>query len=129
MLIHNCRADTQCMMQKQALLHEQSKQKGKADAPPANGASGHASGGSEAEEGESSRNSGEQSPAVQTAEPNEPVGIITIEDVLEELIGQVWLPCVAGDAVVIRAITGVLTNHSVHTTLLGGPLMRHVLQA
>ncbi|KAL3148855.1 hypothetical protein ABBQ32_001729 [Trebouxia sp. C0010 RCD-2024] len=75
--------------EKQALLHEQSsKQKGKADAPLANGASGPGSDGSEADEGGSSRDRGEQGPAVQTAEPNEPVGIITIEDVLEELIGQ-----------------------------------------
>lgn len=87
--------DPQCVMQKQALLHEQSsKQKGKADAPLANGASGPGSDGSEADEGGSSRDRGEQGPAVQTAEPNEPVGIITIEDVLEELIGQVCLPCI-----------------------------------
>ncbi|KAL3133531.1 hypothetical protein ABBQ38_007384 [Trebouxia sp. C0009 RCD-2024] len=74
--------------EKQALLHEQSKQKGKADAPPVNGTSGPGSDGSEADEAGSSRDRGEQWPSDQTAEPNEPVGIITIEDVLEELIGQ-----------------------------------------
>ena len=47
--------DAWCLVQKQALLHDQSKQKGKADAPPLNGASGPGSDGSEAEEGGSSR--------------------------------------------------------------------------
>lgn len=32
----------------------------------------------------------ERWPAVKAAQANEPVGIITIEDVLEELIGTVW---------------------------------------
>lgn len=86
-------SDTQCVVQKQALLHEQSKQKGKADAPPVNGTSGPGSDGSEADEAGSSRDRGEQWPSDQTAEPNEPVGIITIEDVLEELIGQVRFTC------------------------------------
>lgn len=96
--------DTWCVVcvcvQKQPLLHMQSKGKGKADAPPTNGNSEPAANGSEAEDaedqGESSKDRGEHWPAVQAAEANEPVGIITIEDVLEELIGQVWLlycPC------------------------------------
>ena len=112
--------DSWCLMQKQALLHDQSKQKGKADAPPLNGASGPGSDGSEAEEGGSSRDKGEQTPAVQTAEPNEPIGIITIEDVLEELIGQVWLHCIVGEAVNTRAIirTDMLTGHCMQTALL-----------
>lgn len=79
-------------------MHQQSKGKGKADAPPTNGNSGPAADGSEADgsedQGESSKDRGEHWPAVQAAEANEPVGIITIEDVLEELIGQVW-PCSA----------------------------------
>lgn len=80
-------------MQKQPLLHQSSpKGKEKADPPPENGSSRPAVNGNEAgssEEGESSKDKGEHWPAVQAAEANEPVGIITIEDVLEELIGQV----------------------------------------
>ena len=81
-------------MQKQPLLHQPSpKGKEKADAPPEKGSSGPAANGNEAgsseEQGESSKDKGEHWPAVQAAEANEPVGIITIEDVLEELIGQV----------------------------------------
>ena len=83
-------------MQKQPLLHQQSKGKGKADAPPTNGNSGSAADDSEAgnstDPEESSKDRGEHWPAVEAAEVNEPVGIITIEDVLEELIGQVSLP-------------------------------------
>ena len=82
-------------VQKQPLLHQPSKGKDKADVPPANGNSEPAADGSEAQgsedQGESSKERGEHWPAVQAAEANEPVGIITIEDVLEELIGQVWL--------------------------------------
>lgn len=83
-------------MQKQPLLHQQSKGKGKADAPHTNGNSGSAADGNEAGDSsdpeESSKDRGEHWPAVEAAEANEPVGIITIEDVLEELIGQVSLP-------------------------------------
>lgn len=86
-------------VQKQPLLHQSSpKGKEKADAPPENGNSGPAANGDEAsssdEAGESSKDRGEHWPAVQAAEANEPVGIITIEDVLEELIGQVCLKIV-----------------------------------
>lgn len=83
-------------MQKQPLLHQQSKGKGKAGAPPTNGHSGsaadHSEAGNSSDPEESSKDRGEHWPAVEAAEANEPVGIITIEDVLEELIGQVSLP-------------------------------------
>ena len=111
-------------MQKQPLLHQPSKGKNKADAPPTNGNSGPAAGGSQGEgsedQGESSKDRGEHWPAVEAAEANEPVGIITIEDVLEELIGQVWLlycPCCALDclqahqAVLITAGGGFGLEH------------------
>lgn len=83
-------------MQKQPLLHKQSKGKGRAQPPPTNGNSGSAADSSEAGDStdpeESTKDRGEHWPAVEAAEANEPVGIITIEDVLEELIGQVSLP-------------------------------------
>ena len=84
-------------MQKQPLLHQPSpKGKEKADAPPENGksepsANGNEAGGSEEQEGDAVKDRGEHWHAVEAAEANEPVGIITIEDVLEELIGQVLL--------------------------------------
>ena len=85
-------------MQKQPLLHQQSpKGKEKAGPPPEDGkhdkpaTNGDEAGSSSADHGESDKDRGEHWPAVQAAEANEPVGIITIEDVLEELIGQVWL--------------------------------------
>lgn len=120
-------------VQKQPLLHQQSKGKGKADAPPTNGNSKPAANGSEAEgsedQDESSQDRGEHWPAVQAAEANEPVGIITIEDVLEELIGQVWLlycPCCALSmlaslqAVVITLGTGFVSERRRLITAFGG---------
>lgn len=88
-------------VQQQPLLHQSSsspKGKEKAGPPPDNGASA-ASSSAPAENGKDSGSSSEAYgdsadkkpywPHVAEAEVNEPVGIITIEDVLEELIGQV----------------------------------------
>lgn len=86
--------------EQQPLLHQSSsspKGKEKAGPPPDNGASA-ASSSAPAENGKDSGSSSEAYgdsadkkpywPHVAEAEVNEPVGIITIEDVLEELIGQ-----------------------------------------
>lgn len=103
-------------VQKQPLLHWQSKGKGKADAPPTNGDSKPAADGSEAEgsedQDESSKDRGEHWPAVQAAEANEPVGIITIEDVLEELIGQVWMLYCSCCALYVLASLSGCCHHS-----------------
>lgn len=86
-------------MQQQPLLHqstlspkgkeqavEESPQTGGSASAPA--ANGNEAGSSSDAQGDSS-DKGEKWNAVAAAEINEPVGIITIEDVLEELIGQV----------------------------------------
>lgn len=73
-------------VQSQPLLHQgSSSPKGKAPAPAENGNEASCSSGAQGE----SSSKAESWPAVVAAEVNEPVGIITIEDVLEELIGQV----------------------------------------
>lgn len=84
------------MLQQQPLLHqstlspkgkEQAEEQAPQDGPIANGHEAGSS--SETNAGSSSK--ADTWNAVVAAEVNEPVGIITIEDVLEELIGQVCM--------------------------------------
>jgi hypothetical protein len=84
------------VLQQQPLLHqstispkgkEQAEEESPQDGPNANGNEA----GSSSEANLESSSKADHWNAVVAAEVNEPVGIITIEDVLEELIGQVCL--------------------------------------
>lgn len=84
------------VLQQQPLLHqstispkgkEQAEEEGPQDGPSANGNEA----GSSSEANAESSSKADHWNAVVAAEVNEPVGIITIEDVLEELIGQVCM--------------------------------------
>ena len=84
------------MLQQQPLLHQSTispkgKEQAKEEAPKEGSDANGNEAGSSSEANAESSSKPDHWNAVVAAEVNEPVGIITIEDVLEELIGQVCM--------------------------------------
>jgi len=86
------------VVQQQPLLHQSTispkgKEQAEEEAPQDGRSANGAEAGSSSEANAESSSKADHWNAVVAAEVNEPVGIITIEDVLEELIGQVCCLC------------------------------------
>lgn len=96
-------------MQQQPLLHQSTispkgKEQAEEEAPQAGPSANGNEAGSSSEAHAESSSKADHWNAVVAAEVNEPVGIITIEDVLEELIGQVCMGAwCAASAVLVSA--------------------------